>query len=146
MLTHRAFIPALVTDNPKVDPNYIKQLQQVADNITRQRLLLGNFDYDNTAGKLFRYDEIVDLFRNNLNQSDYKDEVTGRVYSSIPFFLSCDVARLGDDNTVIGVWKGMELIKIVTLNRQPTDVVADKLKELETEFKVARNHIVVDSD
>lgn len=146
VLTHRAFIPALVTDNPKVDPNYIQQLQQVADNVTRQRLLLGNFDYDNTAGKIFRYDEIVDLFRNELNQRDYKDEITGRIYNSHPFYISCDVARLGDDNTVIGVRKGMELIKIVTLNRQPTDVVADKVKELETEFKVSRNHIVVDSD
>jgi hypothetical protein len=41
------FIPALATDNPHLDENYITQLQR-ADEITRQRLLFGNFDYDDT--------------------------------------------------------------------------------------------------
>ena len=142
----RAFIPALVTDNPKVDPNYIVQLKQVADNITRQRLLLWNFDYDDTAGKLFRYDEIIDLFRNEIWTTEYIDAISQRRMWNVPWFISCDVARLWEDATRIGVWKGLELMKIESLIKQPTDIVADKVKELETEFKVQRSHIVVDSD
>jgi len=63
-----------------------------SDEITKQRLLYGNFDYDDTAGKLFRYDEILDLFESNIEPSNKR-------------YISCDVARLGKDTTVISVWE-----------------------------------------
>lgn len=80
----------MATDNPHIDQNYLDQLAK-ADEITRQRLLYGNFDYDDTQGKLFRYDEIIDLFRNNIEKS----ETT---------YITCDVARLGNDSTRIAIW------------------------------------------
>jgi hypothetical protein len=52
-----------------------------SDEITKQRLLYGNFDYDDTPGKLFRRDEIVDLFTSNVRE----DNTT---------YITCDVARL----------------------------------------------------
>ena len=75
------FIPALVTDNDYVDPEYINQLRNSTDEITKQRLLYGNFDWSGDAGKLFRHDEIEDLFEVNID----KKEVT---------YISVDVARL----------------------------------------------------
>lgn len=129
---YTVFIPSLIGDNPKIDTPYIEQLQK-ADEITKQRLLYGNFEYDNTYGKLFRYDEIVDLFQANVA----KDET---------FYISADVARFGADKTVISVRKGYECIKFVTLIEQPTDFVAQRILELEKEFNVRRNHIVIDSD
>jgi phage terminase large subunit len=88
---YRKFIPALVTDNKYIDPNYIEQLQK-ADQVTRQRLLFGNFEYDDTNNKLFRYDEVYDLFRSNIEKDN-------------TMYISCDVARLGDDRTVICLWR-----------------------------------------
>lgn len=129
---YRRFIPSLITDNSFVDPSYIEQLKR-ADEITKQRLLYGNFEYDNTYGKLFRYDEIIDLFQANVPKDD-------------TFYISADVARFWADKTVISVRKGYEIIKFITLIEQPTDIVADKIKELEQEFNVRRNHIVIDSD
>lgn len=88
---YRRFIPSLITDNKYIDPAYIEQLQR-ADEITKQRLLYGNFEYDNTFGKLFRYDEIVDLFSCNVAKDD-------------TFYISADIARFGADKTVISVRK-----------------------------------------
>ena len=128
----RVFIPALATDNPHIDQNYIDQLNK-ADEITRQRLLYGNFDYDDTTGKLFRYDEIIDLFTSNIEKNDTS-------------FLSVDVARLGNDSTVIAVWRGLECIKILKVQGKTTDQVALLVKELEKEYGVMRQNIVVDTD
>jgi hypothetical protein len=73
------FIPSLATDNPHLSPDYIAQLER-SDEITRQRLLYGNFDYDDTNSKLFRTDEVMDMFTSIVDR-------TGTNY------LSVDVAR-----------------------------------------------------
>ena len=128
----RKFIPALATDNPHIDQNYIDQLQK-ADEITKQRLLHGNFDYDDTTWKLFRYDEILDLF-------------TSYIAPSETTFISVDVARLGTDSTVIAVWKWLECIRIIKEHGKTTDQTAETVKELEREYHVMRQNIVVDTD
>ena len=128
---YRMFIPALATDNPHLDENYITQLQR-ADEITRQRLLLGNFDYDDTPGKLFRWDEISDLFTNNVEDWDY--------------YISADIARLWDDKTVIVVWRWLKAVLIVSYNWLTTDQTVERIKELEQKYNVSRYKIVIDSD
>jgi len=42
----RIFIQSLVTDNPFIDPAYIENLRSITDKVKKQRLLYGNFDYD----------------------------------------------------------------------------------------------------
>lgn len=129
---YRVFIPALATDNPNLDSKYIEQLQK-ADEVTRQRLLYGNFDYDDMAGKLFRRDEIEDLFKANIDEGK-------------TMYLSCDVARLGKDCTVISLRKGLECLEIIKKNGLTTDQTAKFIKDLEAEYKVHRNNIIIDSD
>ena len=132
VMTDKVFLQALVTDNSRVDPNYIEQLKK-SDTITRERLLFGNFDYDDTKGRLFRYDEVIDLFRNNVEKSD-------------TFYLSCDIARLGDDKTVIVLWRGMEALMFYKFENYTTDMVAEEIRKLEDLYNIRRHHIVVDSD
>jgi len=129
---YRIFIPALVTDNKYIDENYIEQLKK-ADTITQQRLLYWNFDYDDTAGKLFRYDEILDMFSNNIAESNTK-------------YITADIARLGDDKTVIWLREWRYLKRIYIYEKLTTDQTAIKIKELERTEGVQRSHIVVDSD
>lgn len=130
---YRQFIPALVTDNPKIDPEYITQLQN-SDEITRQRLLFGNFEWSSDEWKLFRYDEIYDLFRTNI---DKKSDI---------HYITCDVARLGNDKTVIGIRKWLECIKIITYAQNTLDILADKIKQLEEDYWISRRNICIDSD
>ena len=127
------FIPSLVTDNDYIDPEYITQLRNSTDEITKQRLLYGNFDWSWDAWKLFRHDEIEDLFETNVEKKDTT-------------YISVDVARLGDDKTVICIWRGLECIKIIHYDRNTIDEIAARVKDLEYMYWVSRRNIVVDSD
>lgn len=130
---YRKFVPSLVTDNDFVDPEYITQLRNTADEITKQRLLYWNFDWSWDAGKLFRHDEIEDLFETNVEKKDTT-------------YISVDVARLWDDKTVICIWRGLECIKILHYDKNTIDDIANRIKDLEYSYGVARHNIVVDSD
>jgi terminase large subunit len=57
-----------------------------------------------------------------------------------------DVARLGNDSTVIAVWRGLECIRIIKEHGKTTDQTAERVKELEREYHVMRQNIVVDTD
>lgn len=61
----RCFIPALVSDNtliPKRDrEEYIGNLLK-SDKVTIERMLYGNFDYDDTPNRLFDYDDMLNMF------------------------------------------------------------------------------------
>ena len=96
-------------------------------------MLYGNFDWSDDEGKVFRYDEIYDLFRNNIE-------------SDPTAYLTCDVARLWDDKTVIALWKWLKCFKIITYAQNTTTEVAQRIKELETEFEIRRANILIDSD
>lgn len=129
---YRRFVPALATDNPHIDQNYIDQLKK-SDEITKQRLLYWNFDYDDAAWKLFRYDEILDLFESNIEKNGAR-------------FISCDVARLWKDNTVISLWEWLECGEIIQKNWLTTDQTVKIIKDLEQEYWVQRNNIIIDTD
>ena len=130
---YRKFVPSLVTDNDFIDPEYITQLKNTSDEITKQRLLYWNFDWSGDAGKLFRHDEIEDLFEVNID----KKEVT---------YISVDVARLWDDKTVICIRRGLECIKIIQYERNTIDEIAGRIRDLESMYGVNRRNIVIDSD
>ena len=85
------FIPALATDNEYIAKSYIAQLEK-SDEVTKQRLLYGNFDYDATPGRLFSFDSLQNLFSNIPEQSE-------------DTYISIDVARQGKDQTVIIIWR-----------------------------------------
>ena len=129
---YRKFVRATAWDNPYLDESYIQQLER-SDEITKQRLLYWNFDYDDTPWKLFRWDEITDLFTTNIQP----DNTT---------YITCDVARLGDDNTVIVVWKWLEVVDIKSYNWRTTDQTVQTIKELEQYYNVRRSNICIDSD
>jgi hypothetical protein len=61
----KAFVPSLVTDNPYVPVEYIENLRNSDDEITKQRLLYGNFEYDDDPTILIHHDVVMDLFSNN---------------------------------------------------------------------------------
>ena len=129
---YRKFVRATAWDNPYLPPEYIQQLER-SDEITKQRLLYWNFDYDDTPWKLFRWDEITDLFDANIP----KDDTT---------YITCDVARLGSDNTVIVVWKWLEVIDIKSYNWRTTDQTVEEIRELERYYNCRRSNIAIDSD
>ena len=128
---HRKFIQSLVDDNEYISKYYKTQLQTL-DELSKQRLLFGNWEYDATKDSLIDYNAIVSLFSQR--------GVNGQKY------ISCDVARFGSDRTVIMVWEGLHLIKIVTLLKSAVNDVVDEVKKMQQEFQVPLRNIIIDED
>ena len=97
LLKHRKFIQALVDDNENISKHYKEQLSKL-DKLSKERLLFGNWEYDATEDNLILYDKIVDLFT---NQGQLGEK-----------YITCDVARFGQDKTVILLWNGLQVEQI----------------------------------
>ena len=129
--THRRFIQSLVDDNKYISKHYKSQLETL-DEISRQRLLFGNWEYDATKDSLIEYDAILNMF-------DIMG-VTGEKY------ISCDVARFGSDKTIIMLWQGLGIKKIITLLKTAINDVVDEVRRLQQENQVGLRNIIVDED
>ena len=128
---NRVFIQSLVDDNKYISKHYKTNLESL-DEISKQRLLYGNWEYDSTKDSLIHYDNIVGLFSNQGIEGDR--------------YISADISRYGDDKTVICLWYGMHIDKIITINKSSLTEVADKIKELQREYDVYTRNIVIDED
>jgi len=131
MPTHRVFIKALATDNPHTTEAYLEQLKN-ADVVTRERLLNGNFEYDDDPNALIDTEAIYDLFTNTVEKGEK--------------FLTADVARYGQDKTVIYCWNGLEVYKAFYYEKQGLDVTSQKLKEILSTEQIPYSHAIVDED
>ena len=128
---YRKFIQSLVGDNTYISKHYEKQLFEL-DELSKQRLLYGNWEYDATDDSLIDYNSIISLF----NQQG----VDGEKY------ITCDVARFGSDKTVIMLWQGLHLRHIRTLLKSAVNDVVDEVKKLQQENQVNLRNIIVDED
>jgi len=128
---YRKFIQSLVGDNTYISKHYEKQLFEL-DELSKQRLLYGNWEYDVTNDSLIEYDAILSLF----NQQG----IDGDKY------ITCDVARFGADKTVIMYWQGLHLRYVRTLLKSAVNDVVDEIKKLQQENQVNLTNIIVDED
>lgn len=131
---YRLFITALATDNPYLADSYIEQLRN-ADKITKERLLYGNFDYEDDPAKLFEYDKILDLFTNYVH-----------IPTNAENYISCDVARFGIDKTVVIVWRDWHIEKIISMDKSSVPEVVELLNKLSKEHHVPHSNIIIDED
>lgn len=123
----RKFIQSLATDNPKISPHYIENLKKLDKN-SRERLLFGNWEYDDDPTRLFEYDNLIDLFTN--------EALRGLSYCVV------DVAGRGRDRTMITIWDGLFITKIYNMN----NISSEELDEILIRHNVPRSRCVVDED
>jgi|TARA_R110002020_G_scaffold448292_1_gene661037 phage terminase large subunit len=128
---YRKFIQSLVSDNKYISKHYENQLLEL-DEVTKQRLLFGNWEYDATQDNLIDYNSIVSLFENK--------GITGEKY------ITCDVARFGSDKTVIMLWEGLHIKYIRTMLKSAVNEVVEEVKQLQQENQVLLRNIITDSD
>jgi len=129
---HRAFVQALLKDNTIV-PNeaYQKKMERLNER-DRKRLLDGDWDYDDSPDKLFDYDAMLQMFNTT--------EPTGEGY------ITCDPAAMGNDRTIIMIWKGMHCTKVIEHVHKYPHEVANILRELASSHSIKLNNVLVDSD
>lgn len=134
---YRRFVQALATDNPFNSRLYIEQLKRIRDNATKERLLYGNWEYDDDPARLFDFDDIHDAYTMVVN-----DDITERYEK----YCTVDVARFGSDYTIIRIWEGLQSRKTIVLKGVGTDKIVEKLEQIEKGWKIRRSHFVVDED
>lgn len=129
----RRFVQALATDNPYLPADYVLTLAAEKDNVRRQRLFLGDWDYDEDKDSLVSFDAMTDAFSNTLvlENNDY---------------LTVDVARFGEDSTVYSFWKGLELRKIEKRQKQSITNTIQTTKDFAAAEHIPWSQIVVDED
>jgi hypothetical protein len=128
---YRKFIQSLVGDNTYISKHYEKQLSEL-DELSKQRLLFGNWEYDVSDDNLIDYNSIVSLFSQRGTDGEK--------------YITCDVARFGSDRTVIMLWKGLHITYVRTLLKSAVNDVVDEIKKLQQENQVNLRNIIVDED
>jgi len=128
----RAFVPSLVTDNPSIAPEYIENLRK-ADNVTVQRLLYWNFEYDDTPWRLFDYDKIISSFSPKTAYNNKR-------------YISCDAARKGKDKAVIFVWEGFNIIDYTIFDTCKTTEITQEIRYYQNKYKIDNQRTIVDED
>ena len=129
---HRKFVQSLVTDNPHISKHYINNLQGL-DQVSKERLLFGNWEYDDDPSKLINFDSILDLWSNNfVNGGDY--------------YVTADIARLGSDKAVIMLWNGLRVEEIHTMDKSRITDIQQAIEGLKSRYNLVNSRIIADED
>ena len=127
------FVFALPTDNPHLPAEYIERLKNLKDKSTRERLLKGNFNYDDDPELMISYDQIQSIWTNTYAKTGTK-------------YIISDVARYGSDKAIIQVWDGWKLIEMHSFDVSKTTDIQNCINAQRNKHKVQLKNIIVDDD
>lgn len=129
---HRMFVESLLRDNTIApDPVYEAKMMRMPEDI-RKRLLDGDWDYDGSKDSLFDYADLIRMFE--------LPPTTGAMY------VSADVAAMGDDMTIVGVWSGLCLTNVYSFIHKYPHEIAAEIRQICTRHSVPLANTVVDAD
>ena len=127
------FVQSLYNDNPYTSVEYGEQLKQITNVAQRERLMAGNWEYDNDPATLISYEAIMGMFTNTPEPSHNK-------------YITADIARMGQDKTVVCIWQGLLLEEIHYWEKQGIDATTNRLKHFAMIKGVPYSHIIADED
>lgn len=130
---YRSFIQALPTDNPHLHPSYLESLLQMNE-VSKQRLYYGNWEYDDDKSAIISYDAIIDYFNGS------------HVSPNGNKYLTIDVARKGKDKTVFRVWHGWVCIERVEIPVCSLTELVDRAKALQRTYSISNSNTIADED
>lgn len=131
LIEGRAFVQALATDNKYNDASYLQTLRSIDDPNMKERLLFGNWEYEDDPTRMMSYENITDLFSNIVHPTQEK-------------YIICDAARLGKDRIVVSYWQGMVCKRISAFTKKTTDVTEKIIEEWREKYQVPISHVLVD--
>lgn len=134
-LEHVKFIPALPRDNPHPSVvEWIKDIIREGHKVTIQRLVEGNFEYDDDPATLIDYESITDYWNGkHVQQADDN-------------YLTIDVARKGKDKTVFRVWCGWVCVKRYSMAVSLITEIVAKAEEIQIKYGVSNSNTIADED
>lgn len=129
---YRKFIQALPNDNPHLHPSYIESLNTL-DKDSKERLLFGNWEYDDDPTALCLYDAILAIFGRNQARDDKK-------------YITADIARLGSDKAVIAVWFGWDIVELIEMDKSLTTEIQNIINALCRKYGISKVNTLADED
>lgn len=131
----KAFIQALVGDNVFRQSNALDQLQALKSKAAKERLLYGNWEYDDGPDAMIPYEAIVDLFHNSHVAKDSNDR-----------WLVCDIAMQGADMFVLSAWEGWVRVETKRIPKSDGKAVLGHIEAMKIRHKIPNSRIIYDAD
>ena len=133
LLPNIAFIQSLYNDNPYTAKEYGMQLMGIKDKSTKERLMMGNWDYEDDPTVMIDFDKITNMFSN--------------IYVSKGLrMIVCDIARYGSNRAIITVWSGFRLIDYTIFDISSTTDIQNAINAKRVSFNVQLSNIICDED
>ncbi len=129
----RQYVQALATDNTYLPADYIESLRNDKDMVRRQRLFLGDWDYEDDKTSIVSSDALSDAFSNTITKENAK-------------YLIVDVARFGEDSTTYNFWQGLDLYKIEKRQKQSIPMTIQQGKDFAAAERIPYSNIMIDED
>lgn len=132
----KKFVQALPQDNRMLPEGYLENLRRTLSKNQRERLLLGNWEYDDDPTVLCDYDAICDMFTND------HVKPTGKRY------ISADLATRGRDKFITSLRDGMVIDFTKGHDKEKSTAAGNEqdLRNMSVANSVPRSQIVADSD
>jgi hypothetical protein len=125
------FIPSLIGDNCFIDSQAKAGLMGFKNEAQKQRLLYGNWDYEDEPEQIIKYEWLEKCF-------------LARDYINTQKFMGVDVARYGNDKSVIAKIEGNTLYSVEQWEKIDTVTFADIVKTEIIAEKIMSENVGVD--
>lgn len=130
-LVNHLFIPALPRDNKDLPDDYVSELEEVFPLEWQKRFIEGDWAAFEGTSNVFPYQAILNAFENNLEPNE-------------PIEIGVDVARYGDNESVIVLRRGGKVEILDTIGKSDLMYVAGKVIQRKHEF--SPSEIKIDAD
>lgn len=130
----KRFIQSLASENEKRETGYLERLQRLTGQ-TRQRLLVGDWEFDDDPDQLIESDAISDLFD---NIHVVPDETKKHIVA--------DIALHGSDIYRAAVFYGNVMVEHIAMAKSGGRDVLQKINELRQKHGVRASAVIYDAD
>ncbi len=135
------YLAAFVQDNPHIDKGYVERLKRTKDKAKKERLLHGNWEYDDDPNAMCKYDDIIAMFTNTHIWTQYNSMV-----EKPKWYITADIARFGSDKARIGVWWGWILMECHSFEMSSTLDIQACINAMRAKWSVPAHHCIADED
>ena len=130
----KAFIQSFAHENEKRESGYLERLERLTGQ-TRQRLLLGNWEFEDDPDQLIESDAILDLFENiHVLPDETKKHIV------------VDVALHGSDIYRAAVFYGNVLVEHISMAKSGGAQVLQRINDLRVRHGVRASAVIYDAD
>ena len=130
----KRFIQSLADDNTKGDKGYIERLDGLVGQ-ARQRLRLGNWEFEDDPNQLIESTAISDIFENIQVQRDANRKC-----------IVADIAMHGSDIYRAAYFEGDVMVEHISMAKSGGKEVLDKIQDMRIRWGVRGSQVIYDSD